>query len=103
MYPALVDIAGKPDEKPTELVEGALDLAVALLQPSTPEAAAAVHSVFTGTVMRLLHSQEDAGVLQSCCHYLRCIHRRLTAAFDSCMFLTMPRSRTPVAVISAGC
>ena len=71
MLPVLSSIASKPEANPPVLIEGALDLATALLRPSSPQSAAAVHGMFSGTVMTLLRVHDDPGVLQSCCEYLR--------------------------------
>jgi hypothetical protein len=71
VLPVLVSLASKPDQNVPTVVEGALDLANALLTPSTPQAAAEVHALFSATVMGLLRTQDDPGILQSCCEYLR--------------------------------
>lgn len=71
MLPVLVSLASRPDQNEPTVVEGALDLANALLTPSTPQAAAEVHTLFSPTVMGLMHTQDDPGILQSCCEYLR--------------------------------
>ena len=71
--PALVDIIRAPEAHSPVLLEGALDMLAVLLAPSAPEQAAAVHAAASSHVMALALHQDDAGILQSCSEYLRCV------------------------------
>jgi hypothetical protein len=75
--PALVDIIKAPDTSSSVLVEGALDILAALLRPSSPQQAAAVHSAASSHVMGLALHQDDPAILQSCSEYLRSVRRLL--------------------------
>ena len=75
--PALVDIIKAPDTSSSALVEGALDILAALLRPSAPQQAAAVHSAASSHVMALALHQDDPAILQSCSEYLRSVRRLL--------------------------
>lgn len=74
--PVLRSILAEPDNGESVLIEGALDLAAALLHSAPPQEAIRTHAALSQPVMNLLLTHDDAAVLQSCCEYLRysCTH-----------------------------
>lgn len=72
VIPVVHSIIRKPEVNPATAVEGALDLANALLEPGLAVGLVLdVHRQLSDTVLALMNMHDDPAVLQSCCEYLR--------------------------------
>ena len=71
ILPILASIISHADSNSSILVEGALDVLVSLLKPSSLEQAEQVHAVVGTHIQSLMLHHQDAGTLQSCCQYLK--------------------------------
>jgi hypothetical protein len=69
--PTLCEVVSNPSVHSTILVAGCLDMLTLVLQPSTPEAAAAVAAVALPPVLKALHTTDDEEVAGAAVAFLR--------------------------------
>ena len=68
------------------LVEGALDVLVSLVKAASLEQAQHMHSLVASHIQALMLQHQDAGILQSCCQYLK---------WGFCALFIVPHGQTP--------
>ncbi|KAL3138300.1 hypothetical protein ABBQ32_006113 [Trebouxia sp. C0010 RCD-2024] len=71
ILPILASIISHANSNSSILVEGALDVLVSLLKAAGPQQAHQMHSMVGPHIQALILQHTDAGVLQSCCQYLK--------------------------------
>lgn len=71
ILPILASIISHANSNSSILVEGALDVLVSLVKAASPEQAQQMHSTVGPHIQTLMLQHQDAGILQSCCQYLK--------------------------------
>lgn len=71
ILPILASIISHAHSNSSILVEAALDVLVSLLKAATPQQAQQMHGMVGPHIQALMLQHTDAGILQSCCQYLR--------------------------------
>ena len=73
ILPILASIVSHHTSNSSILVEGALDLLVSLVKPANAEQAQQMHAAVSSHIQALMLHSQDAGILQSCCQYLKSV------------------------------
>lgn len=71
ILPILASIISHANSNSSILVEGALDVLVSLVKAASLEQAQHMHSLVASHIQALMLQHQDAGILQSCCQYLK--------------------------------
>ncbi|KAL3142974.1 hypothetical protein ABBQ38_003256 [Trebouxia sp. C0009 RCD-2024] len=71
ILPILASIISHASSNSSILIEGALDVLVSLLKAAAPQQAQQMHSMVGPHIQALMLHHTDAGILQSCCQYLK--------------------------------
>ena len=85
MLPSLGSIISAPQQHPSLLVSGSIDMIKLLLTPSPPEVAQQIHAAATPLILQLALQSDDAEVLQAATGYLRWVLEIVCVSF--CDFL----------------
>ena len=73
ILPILASVVSHHTSNSSILVEGALDLLVSLVKPANPQQAQQLHTAVGAPIQALVLHSQDAGILQSCCQYLKSV------------------------------
>lgn len=71
ILPILASIISHANSNSSILVEGALDVLVSLVKAASPEQVQQMHSIVGPHIQTLMLQHQDAGILQSCCQYIK--------------------------------
>lgn len=71
ILPILASIISHADNNSSILVEGALDVLVSLVKAASLEQAEQMQGMVGPHIHALMLQHQDAGILQSCCQYLK--------------------------------